>query len=170
MLEFVLGRVPKILVPVRNLTEIFSSFEKLWRNSSAHTQWHFNDEDYFKSQTIEGRCEIWANQSSVIGLPYNRIKDAISRGYKNKLCFIEFDQLTIEPEQTMRMVYNYLEQPYFNHDFNNIEQVTYEDDIGVHRIPNLHTIRKVVKPVPHDSKYILGEFLVEKYNNLELWK
>ena len=170
MLEFMLGSVPKMLVPVRNLTEIFSSFEKLWRNSSAHTQWGFGEDNFFQSQTIEGRCDIWANQGNVIGLPYNRIKDAISRGYKDKLCFIEFDQLTSQPEATMRMVYNYLEQPYFNHDFNNVEQVTYEDDIGVHRIPNLHTIRKVVKPVPHDSKQILGDVLVQKYSNLEIWR
>jgi sulfotransferase len=170
MLEFILNNVPKILIPVRNLTEIFSSFEKLWRNSAGHTQWRFNEEDFFRSQTIDGRCEILASQSNVVGLPYNRIKDAISRGYKDKLCFIEFDELTSQPENTMRMVYNYLEQPYFNHNFNNVEQVTYEDDIGVHRIPNLHTIRKIVKPVPHDSDIILGQFLVEKYSNLEIWR
>lgn len=170
MLEFILGSVPKVLVPVRNLTEIFSSFEKLWRNNSAYTQWHFNDEDYFKSQTIEGRCDIWANQANVIGLPYNRIKDAISRGYREKLCFIEFDELTSQPEATMRMVYNYLEIPYFPHDFNNVEQYTQEDDDGVHRIPNLHKIRPQIVPVPHDSDKILGNFLVDKYSNLEIWR
>ena len=170
MVEFITDQTPKIIVPVRNLAEIFSSFEKLWRNTTGQTQWNFEKEDYFKAQTTEGRCDIWSNQNQPVGLAYNRVKDAISRGYKDKLCFIEFDHLTTQPEATMRMVYNYLEQPYFQHDFNNVEQVTYEDDIGVHRIPNLHTIRKVVKPVPHDSKQILGDVLVQKYSNLEIWR
>jgi len=170
MLEFIFGYVPKIIVPVRNLTEIFSSFEKLWRNTTGQTQWNFEKEDYFKSQTVEGRCDIWANQSQVVGLAYNRVKDAISKGYGDKLHFVEFDQLTKNPLQTMKSIYNYLGISYYDHNFNYVEQVTKEDDEGVHRIPNLHTIRSNVLPVPHDSVQILGKDLAQKYSNLEIWR
>jgi sulfotransferase len=171
MIKFILPEQKlKILVPVRNLTEIFSSFEKLWRKSTGFSQWNFEQSDYFKSQTIEGRCEIWAGQNQPIGLAYNRVKDAINRGYKNDLCFVEFDELTSKPEQTLKTIYDYLELPYFNHNFDHVEQVTIEDDIGVHRIPDLHKIRPKVTPMPHDSKKILGEILYKKYSSLELWK
>ena len=162
MMEFILGYTPKIIVPVRNLNEILSSFEKLWRKSTGFSQWNFEQSDYFKAQTVEGRCEIWSNQSQPVGLAYNRVKDAISRGYKNKLFFLEFDALTSTPAQTMKLVYDYLELPYFNHNFNNVEQYTKEDDEGVHRIPNLHSIRPIVNPVPHDSEKTLGKFLSDK--------
>jgi len=170
MMEFILGYTPKIIVPVRNLNEILSSFEKLWRKSTGFSQWNFEQSDYFKAQTVEGRCEIWSNQSQPVGLAYNRVKDAISRGYKNKLFFLEFDALTSTPAQTMKLVYDYLELPYFNHNFNNVEQYTKEDDEGVHRIPNLHSIRPIVNPVPHDSEKTLGKFLSDKYKNLEIWR
>jgi sulfotransferase len=170
MAEFILGYVPKIIVPVRNLSEILSSFEKLWRNSTGSSQWNFEQNDYIKSQTVEGRCDIWASGSQPVGLAYNRVKDAISRGYKNNLLFLEFDDLTSKPAQTLKTVYDYLELPYYQHNFNNVEQYTKEDDEGVHRIPNLHKIKPIVLPVPHDSDKILGKFLVEKYSNLELWK
>jgi hypothetical protein len=70
----------------------------------------------------------------------------------------------------MKLVYDYLELPYFNHNFNNVEQYTKEDDEGVHRIPNLHSIRPIVNPVPHDSEKTLGKFLSDKYKNLEIWR
>lgn len=170
MTQFIFGYVPKVIVPVRNITEILSSFEKLWRKSTGFSQWNFEQEDYFNAQTVEGRCHIWASSSQPVGLAYNRVKDAISRGYKNQLLFVEFDKLTNEPNQTLQMVYKYLDLPYYNHDFNDIQQVTVEDDIGIHRIPDLHTIRPTVTPVPHDSKMILGDFLFQKYNNQEIWR
>lgn len=170
MIQFVLGYTPKMIVPVRNITEILSSFEKLWRKSTGFSQWQFEQEDYFKSQTVEGRCDIWASASQPVGLAYNRVIDAINRGYKNQLLFVEFDQLTSQPYQTLQTVYNYLNLPYYPHDFNNIQQVTSEDDIGVHKVPNLHTIRSQVAPVPHDSRFILGDFLVQKYSNQEIWR
>ena len=170
MAEFILGYTPKIIVPVRNISEILSSFEKLWRNSTGFFQWDFEQNDYFKAQTTEGRCDIWSSADQPVGLAYNRVKDAINRGYKNNLLFVEFDQLTSQPAQTLKTVYDYLELPYFQHNFNNVEQYTSEDDQGVHRIPNLHKIKPVVVPVPHDSDKILGKFLVDKYSNLELWR
>lgn len=170
MVQFITGEIPKIIVPVRNVTEILSSFEKLWRNSTGSSQWNFEQADYIKSQTVEGRCDIWASAGQPVGLAYNRVKDAISRGYKEQLLFLEFDHLTSYPKQTLQMVYNYLELPYFEHDYNNVQQYTQEDDDGVHRIPNLHKIRPNVKPVVHDSDKILGKFLVDKYSNLELWR
>lgn len=170
MTEFILGYVPKIIVPVRDINEILSSFEKLWRNSTGFSQWNFEQNDYFKAQTVEGRCDIWASASQPVGLAYNRVKDAIDRGYKEKLLFVEFDELTAQPYQTLQKVYKYLEIPSFEHNFDNIEQYTKEDDEGVHRIPNLHTIRPKVLPVPRASQQILGEFLTNKYRNLELWK
>jgi sulfotransferase len=170
MTEFILGYTPKIIVPVRNLSEILSSFEKLWRKSTGFTQWGFESDDYFRSQTTEGRCEIWSSESHPVGLAYNRVRDAINKGYKNKLCFLEFDLLTSYPEQAMKMVYNYLELPYYPHTFNNVQQYTQEDDAGIHKIPDLHTIRSIVSPVNHDSEIILGSSLRQKYSNLEIWR
>lgn len=169
MTQFILGYIPKIIVPVRNISEILSSFEKLWRNSTGFSQWNFEQSDYFKAQTVEGRCDIWASAGQPVGLAYNRVKDAVDRGYGKQLLFLEFDYLTSQPHETMKMVYDYLELPYYNHNYNNVEQYTREDDDGIHRIPNLHKIRSQVAPVPHDSVKILGQ-LSNKYQNLEIWR
>lgn len=170
MLEFVKQAPVKILVPVRDIAEILASFEQLWRKSTGASQWAFEQSDYFKAQTVEGRCEIWASQSQPVGLAYNRVKDALSRGYSKSLLFIEFDGLTQKPAETMRRIYEFLGEENYEHNFVNVEQVSREDDVNVHRIPGLHTIRPVVAPVPKRALDILGPALVQKYSNAEVWR
>lgn len=170
MLEFITDASPKIIVPVRNIAEILASFENLWKKTTGQSQWAFESSDYFKSQTIEGRCDVWANAEQPVGLAYNRVKDALMRGKNQSLFFVEFDDLTKNPEITFKRIYNFLEKPYFNHDFNNVEQITKEDDVNIHRIPGLHTIRPKVEPIPHVATKILGKQLCQKYSNLEIWR
>lgn len=170
MIEFIKDETPKIIVPVRNICEILSSFEMLWRKSTGKTQWLFESSDYFKSQTVEGRCEIWSGATQPVGLAYNRVRDAISRNKLKSLLFVEMDELTCSPKETMNKIYNFLEEESFNHNFDNVEQVTKEDDTNVHRIPGLHSIRSKVEPVPHKSLQVLGNFLTQKYSNLEVWR
>ena len=170
MIEFILDKKCKIIVPVRNINEILASFEKLWRKTTGKTQWNFEKEDYFKSQTVGGRCEIWANAGQPVGLAYNRVTDALNRSLQDRLLFVEMDDLVTNPAQTLKKVYNFIGKDYFNHNFDHVEQVTLEDDINVHRIEDLHTIRNKVEPVPHCSIEILGSELAQKYSNLEIWR
>lgn len=169
-IKYITHSQPKIIVPVRNINEILASFEKLWRQSSGLSSWTFAPEDQPLAQITEGRCDLWANMKYPVGSSFNRIRDAIDRGYKKDLLFIEFDNLTQRPSYTMQKIYEYLELPFFNHNFDNVIQVTEEDDIGVHKIPNLHKIRPKVEPIPHYSHEILGKNLSDKYSNLEIWR
>lgn len=171
MLEFIKPAVaPKIIVPVRDIAEILASFEQLWRKSTGQSQWAFEQADYFKAQTVEGRCDIWASSGQPVGLAYNRVKDAISRGHSKSLLFVEFDDLTRNPAATMRRIYEFLGEELFEHNFVNVVQVSREDDVNVHRIPGLHTIRPTVAPLPKRALEILGPALVQKYSNAEVWR
>jgi len=169
MLEFVLDKKCKIICPVRDLAEILASFEKLWRNTTAKTQWNFEKNDYFDAQTVEGRCAIWAHKDQPVGLAYNRVKDALQRGYSDRMHFVEFNDLTSYPERTLEGIYKFLNVANFKHDFVNVTQYTQEDDENVHRIVGLHAIRPKVLPVPRSATETLGE-VAKKYRNLEVWR
>ncbi len=72
------------------------------------------------------------------------------------------------PDITMKKVYEYLELPYFNHDFDNIEQITKEDD-EVYGIFGDHKIRKKLEPVYSRSKELLGKDVNEWIWNNYTW-
>lgn len=161
--EFALDRKVKIIVPVRGIPQILSSFEKLHRKTQAKDQGN-----YFQAQTIQGRSEHLLGAEQVLGLAYNRLKDAMMRGLGDRLCLVEFDDLTHNPKETLEDIYKFLELPNFEHDFTSVEQYTHEDD-SVHGM-DLHTIRKDVKPIKDDSASVLGVDLCKQYTGTEFWR
>lgn len=63
------------------------------------------------------------------------------------MCFIEYDQLTTRPAQTLKRIYDFLVEVPHTHDFDHVEQVTVEDD-SVYGFKDLHLIRPTVVPQP----------------------
>ena len=168
MAETVLGHKIKIIVPVRDIRDVISSFEKLWRESSKTRQIKQEASHYFKFQTVEGRAEVWLQNDQPIGLAYNRIKDAMVRGYADRMLFVDFDKLTKNPRQQIKRLYDFLDEKEFEHDFEYVRQVTKEDDL-IHGFANLHTIKPKVEPIPPQWPKVLGSF-AERYGNLNFWK
>jgi sulfotransferase len=167
MAEEILGRKAKVLVPVRNITDILASFEKLYRETAKIKQPPFEAENYVLFQTVEGRCSFWTQADQVVGLAFNRVSDVVKRGFRDRLHFVDFDKLTSDPYHTLKGIYDFLEEKFFCHDFNNVEQVTHEDDT-VHGYVNLHKIQQKVEPHPSRAKEILGEEVYNHYNQIQL--
>lgn len=168
MLEQVLGHKAKIIVPVRDIRDVLASFEKLWRETSKNSQIIQESQNYIQFQTVQGRTENWLRPDQPVGLAYNRIVDAIQRGYSDRMILVDFDDLTRRPNETLDKIYEFLGETPFKHDFNNIKQVTWEDDT-VHGFKGLHDIRPKVVPIDSQWQKILGPF-AEKYGKMNFWK
>jgi len=168
MAEEILGHKAKVIVPVRDLRDILASFEKLWRETSKTSQLNQERENYIEFQSIESRTKMWLSPKNTVGIAYNRLVDAIQRGYRDRMFLVDFDDLTKNPELSMKKIYEFLEEPYFKHDFENIKQVIFEDDT-VHGFKNLHKIRSKIEPIESQWQKVLGPF-AEKYGPMNFWK
>jgi sulfotransferase len=166
LLEFILNGPAKIIIPVRSISEILASFEQVYRKS-AHL--HNTPGDFLSSQTTEGRVNHWISNRGEVGIAYNRIKDVFQRGYGDRLLLVEFDALTYSPESTMNQIWDFLKIDAPIHDFNNVIQLTKEDD-SYTGYDGLHDIRSKVLPVPPKANRVLGEALSNKYKNVEFWR
>ena len=80
---------------------------------------------------------------------------------------MRFEDLTGDPELTLRRIYQFLGEEQFEHDFDHVEQVTWEDD-RAHGYVGLHEIRSKVEGVPVCWPEILGEY-GKQYSNQEFW-
>ena len=67
----------------------------------------------------------------------------------------------------MREVYDFLGEEYYEHDFDNVEQVTQEND-DMHGVKDLHKIRPKVEPVKSYWKEVLGERF-EELGKMNFW-
>ena len=166
MLEFILGRKTRMLVPVRNVAEILASHEQIYRKNA-----HLMDApgEPSAAQTTRGRVEGWAANNGEAGIAYNRLRDAFQRGYGDRLFLVDFNTLTREPGPTMKKIWDFLEMDAPAHDFDHIQQLTLEDDT-IYGYRGLHEIRPKVEPVADKALQILGPEMAARYANLDFWK
>ncbi len=162
MVEEIIQEKAKILVCVRPVVDILASFETLYRETSKIKQPPGEAENYFQFQTTQGRCEFWLRADQPVGLALNRLGDVTRRGFQDRLHFVQFDRLTGNPKQKMKEIYDFLGEPYFDHNFDHVEQVTSEND-EIHGFVNLHRIRNKVEPVPSRARDVLGDDLVKRF-------
>jgi sulfotransferase len=135
----------KVLVSVRDLRDVLASFEEVYRKTSVFSEVQTDPAVSLKFKTAQGRVDVFLDAAQVVGRSYIGIRDALTRGWSGNMHFIDYEDLTRQPKQTLSGIYRFLGEEGHEHDFNQIEQVTFEDDL-VHGFKDLHTIRAQVKP------------------------
>lgn len=144
---------PKIVCMIRDPRAIFASMEKNFRKNQDKDSGIVNHSK-MQNTTTQKRVETWISNPPV-GLAFERIQQMLLDGTAANILFVKFEDLTSNPDTEMQRIYNFLQVPYFQHDFENVEQITTEDD-EVYGIYGDHNIRQRVRPVPNTYKEILG--------------
>jgi sulfotransferase len=169
MAEAILDRKAKVLVSVRDIRDVLASYERLWRRNAGTWEMSQEQQNYYKWQTVEGRCEVLTSPNQPVGICYNRIQDALNRGFKDRMHFVDFDDLTRKPEETLAGIYDFLDETPYRHDLQHIEQVTKEDDM-ILGIPGLHEIRPAIEPSEPQWPRYLGA-VADKYTSMNtMWR
>jgi len=153
LVENALNRPIKMLATTRKITGILASLEKLYRKEIKNIDSPMEISPAMA--TLEGRVNTWSSPEGLVGGTFNGLRDAAMRGHREKIHFIDFDELTATPKRCIKSIYDFLEKPAYDHDFNNVPQYTKEND-AEHGFTDLHTIRPKIEPVKDDSKQILG--------------
>lgn len=145
---------PKIICMVRDLRDVFASMENNYRKHPDKANPVLNWAQ-MTGTTVPKRIDMWA-QGQPVGMAIERLQEVIRVGIDKNMLFVKFEDLCLYPETEMTRIYQFLEIPYYNHDFDNIEQVTKEDD-EVYGMFGDHVIRKKLEPVPSKAKTLLGK-------------
>jgi sulfotransferase len=144
---------PKIICMIRDLRGVFASMEKNFRKNQ-HMDSGLVNHATMVGTTTEKRIDTWA-QSQPVGMAIERLQQMFKEGVDKKVLFVKFEDFTSNPASEMRRIYEYLELPYFEHDFNNVEQMTKEDD-SVYGIYGDHKIKNKIEPLRNDFNDVLG--------------
>jgi sulfotransferase len=163
-LETILEEKPKMICTVRDMRDIFCSFEKLYRRDPSKTP-TYQDWTQLAGTTVQKRIDINAGLSP-LGLHIDRLIEIFRLKEAKHILFIRYEDLCLYPEREIKRVYDYLGVPFWeHHNFDNIQQITVEDD-SFHAGLTDHTINSIVKMSPSNAVEILGEDVCEWiYNN-----
>lgn len=156
----------KAIVMVRDLRGIFASMEKNYRKN-PHKDPQIVNGAQLKNMTADSRLQHFS-VAPPIGPALEWLYDSHIQGYDSHFLYIRFEDFTNNPEAEIQRVYDYLEIPYYKHDFDNIEQLTHENDI-IHGIFGDHQIQNKIRPVPQDYVSILGFHNCDKIKQHYQW-
>ncbi len=168
MLEEILSQKIKVIVPVRDIREILASYEKIWRRSSRTSQTDQESKNYIKFQSVKDRCDFWLKNDQPLGIAYNRVNDAILRGHGDSMHMVDFGDLTADPANTLKGIYEFLGEKEYKHDFQRVQQTTKLDNLK-DGFQNCYLIRPNIQPNPLEWETILGKF-VEPFGSMNFWR
>ena len=154
----------KILCPVRDIVSILNSFEVIASKNPFHTKTLTEHKD-----NVFARCDgMMDKNGGIIAGPWILLQEGYALN-PEMIHFIEYENLCKEPEKTMRQVYEFLERPYYSHDFENVEYSNENFD-RVCNLKDLHTVKKRVEYKP--PRNVLPPEIGKKYRemNMEFWK
>ena len=154
----------KILCPVRDIVSILNSFEVITSKNPFHTHTPTEHQD-----NVFARCDgMMDKNGGMVARPWILLQEGYAMN-PEMIMLIEYENLCKTPEKTMREVYDFLERPYYAHDFENVEYSNENFDKYCN-LKDLHTVKKKVEYNP--PKCILPPEIVKKYKemNMEFWK
>ena len=159
---------PKIICVVRDLNDVITSMEKNYRKHSD--KWDITtDYEQYVGLSIRDRVNMWLEpQSKPVGDTLVRLKESIERGFGQQMLFVKFEKLCQNPKKQMQRIHDYLEIPHYDYDFNNIQQVTIEDD-KFHGKYGDHKIKPQILPQESQAKEILGQSVLNEIYNKNEW-
>ena len=156
----------KILCCVRDIVWIINSFEIINNKSPFYTNTLVKEE---LSGNVFSRSDgMMDNNGGVIAGPWILLQEGFALN-PEMIYFVEYDNLCKNPENEMRNIYKFLEQPYYSHDFDNVEYSNHNFDMSCN-LKDLHTVRKKVEY--KEQKKVLPKEVWEKYRsmNMEFWR
>lgn len=107
------------------------------------------------------------NVPGYVAGPLANLRQSMFCNERKQLCFIEYDTLVNNPLSTLQQIYQFLGEPWFNHDFNNVE-ASYDEFDEQAKIIGLHTVRKKVEN--RQRKSTLPDDLWNQYAQTSFWK
>lgn len=154
----------KVIACVRNVAWIMDSLERRYRANPYEITRLFNDNT--ERNTVYSRVDTLAQRNRLVGYPWAALKEAFYGEHAASLLLVEYDLLAQAPHKVMPLIYQFLEETPFQHDFNNIvyDAPEFDAPLGMH---GLHKVRSKVALV--DRETILPPDLFEQYAGLSFW-
>lgn len=154
----------RVICLVRNVAWIMDSMERRFRqNPFEHTRL-FNSSG--ERSSVYTRVEALAGATRLVGYPWHALREACYSDFADRMVLIDYDILVRRPGEVMKLIYDFIGEAPFAHDFAAAEYdaEAFDQSLG---IDGMHRVHPKVEPRPRDT--LLPPELFEKYAKLSFW-
>lgn len=158
----------KMIITIRSIPWILDSFEKLHRKNPLKIKPLYDHIDW---SSVYERCHMlmgqYPDKNARVKGPLDFVKQAVACEEQENIMFIEYDVLASHPKEVMQHIYEFIEEEWYEHDFNDTE-ASYDNYDTDAKIEGLHKVRKDVKFEQRET--ILPADLFNMYAEYDFWK
>ncbi len=154
----------KVIACVRNVAWVMDSLERRYRANPYEITRLFNDDT--ERNTVYSRVETLAQANRLVGYPWTALKEAFYGEHAGSLLIVDYDLLAQAPAKVMPLIYQFLGEAEFKHDFGHVgyDAPEFDAPLGMH---GLHKVRTAVSF--ENRSTILPPDLFEKFSSLSFW-
>jgi len=175
-IEQYIGQQAKIICPVRDIDEILTSMITMIRRNpykEGNPRINFIDEQLIKLNiplNDFNRCQYIAGKQGTLGQSLNAINECFNQGFGDRLYFVEYKDLVQYPEKTLKKLYEFLGEEYYEHTFDNLQNQNREQDLITYGVADMHEVHKELKVTAPDPKEILSEDILNMCKGMDFWR
>lgn len=155
----------KIICCVRDVAWVMDSLERQFRSNTFENSRLFNSAA--ERSTVYTRVEALANANRLVGFPWHALREAYYSEFATRILLVEYDLVASRPAEVFKLIYEFLGEEHFAHDFNNVEYDAPQFDAQL-GLDGLHRVHPKVEPRARQT--ILPPDLFERYAKLAFWR
>lgn len=154
----------KVICCVRDVAWVMDSLERQFRNNAFEHTLLFNAAE---RSTVYTRVEALAHANRLVGFPWHALREACYSEFAERVLILEYDLLANRPADVFKLLYGFLGEEPFEHDFSRVkfDAPDFDAQLG---LKGLHYVQPEVKARPR--KTILPPDLFKRYAQLSFWR
>jgi sulfotransferase len=156
----------KVICCIRNPAWVLDSLERQIRSHPTEPSSLYA---FDTAGNVYSRAEHMMAGQGFGARALNSLREAAFDERRERLMLVRFESLTSHPIETLNAIYDFIGEPAFPHDPNNIEEdfdaYAYDARLGA---PELHQLRPSVQPVTRAT--VLPPDLFRKYEQEAFWE
>lgn len=154
----------KVIACVRNVAWIMNSIERLYRSNPFENSKLFANAS--GRSNVYNRLEMLAQHDQLVGFGWAATREAFYGEHAASMLVLDYDLMAQAPHKVLPLIYKFIGEPAFEHDFENVEYDAPEFDLPL-GAPGLHRVQPRVAFTAHRS--IIPPDLFEKYSKMSFW-
>jgi len=154
----------RVIACVRDVAWVMDSIERLYRANPYENTRLFQHAGGRGS--VYTRLEGLVQHDQMVGSAWAALREAYYGEQAGALLVVDYDLLSRAPHQVLPLIYDFIGEPAFDHDFEHIEYDAVDFDLQL-GVPGLHRVRAKVEF--QARRTILPPDLFEKYSKLSFW-
>ena len=154
----------KVIACVRDVAWVMDSIERLYRADPYENTRLFAGNP--ARSTVYTRLEGLIQHDQLVGHAWSSLREAFYGEHAASMLVVDYDLLAQAPQKVMPLVYRFIGEPAFDHDYEHVEYDAPEFDLPL-GAPGLHKVRPKVEFKAR--RPVIPPDLFEKYAQLSFW-